>query len=95
MEQFHITLSENDVDYFERKRAELGMTKSAFVRLLISNYENAVPGFIKYKEVIDKQSELNNLVKQIIIDKNFKTEDKIYLKEKFNELERIINEKVF
>lgn len=91
MEQFHISLSSDDIDYFERVRSDLGMSKSAFVRLLIASYKEEIPKFFKYKEIINNQSDLNNLLKQFILDKNFSTEDKIYLKEKIDELNSTVN----
>ena len=51
MEQFHISLSSEDIDYFERVRTDLGMSKSSFVRLLIAQYKNSVPYFIQYKKL--------------------------------------------
>lgn len=94
MEQFHISLSSEDIDYFERVRTDLGMSKSSFVRLLIAQYKNSVPYFIQYKDIIEKQSELNNYVKQIVLDKHFNINDKMFLAEKFQELEELINNRI-
>lgn len=94
MEQFHISLSSDDIDYFERIRSDLGMSKSAFVRLLLASYKDEVPNFLKYKEIINKQSDLNNLLKQFVLDKSFNTEDKIYLKEKIDELNNMVNKMI-
>ena len=67
MEKFTISMYETDVDLFELRRTELGMNKSAFIRLLLAEHENKVPSFIKDKELISAISELNTSVKELII----------------------------
>ena len=51
MERFTVSMNEADVDLFERKRCDMGMTKSAYIRYLIAEHENKVPPFLKYKEL--------------------------------------------
>lgn len=64
MEKTSITMTSSDLDLFERGRCEQGinMSKSAYIRLLIAEHEDRVPSFIKYKEIIEKISELNTLL---------------------------------
>lgn len=45
MERFTISMNSEDIDLFERKRTDLGFSKSAFVRYLIAVNENRVPPF--------------------------------------------------
>ena len=93
MERFTVSMNNSDVDFFERKRAELGMTKSAFIRLLIANYENNIPSFIKDKEVIEAMSNINSSMKEILISDKMNSTDKMVLYEKINKLNEIMNKK--
>ena len=61
MSRMTISLSEADIENFEAGRDNAGMSKSAFLRLLIAEHEDRVPYFIKYKDVIDKFSDLNKI----------------------------------
>lgn len=94
MERFCISMSERDVDNFERGRSEAGMTKSAYVRLLIAEHENKVPGFIKYKEVIEQISEANQLLKELVLKPDLKEEDILKIHEIQKSMEKLIKEKV-
>ena len=67
MKRFYICMSEEEIDLFEEKRLESGMNKSSFIRYLIAEHENAVPSFLKYKEVIGAMSDINTTMKQILI----------------------------
>ena len=84
MERFSITMNSDDIDLFERRRAELGLTKSAYIRYLIAEHENGVPEFISFQKVIKQISELNTYMKEIIINENFDANDKLLVYEKIN-----------
>lgn len=84
MERFSITMNSDDIDLFERRRAELGLTKSAYIRYLITEHENGVPEFISFQKVIKQISELNTYMKEIIINENFDANDKLLFYEKIN-----------
>ena len=84
MERFSITMNSDDIDLFERRRAELGLTKSAYIRYLIAEHENGVPEFISFQKVIKQISELNTYMKEIIINENFDANDKLLFYEKIN-----------
>ena len=86
MERFSISMNSEDIDLFERRRSELGLSKSAFIRYLISEHENGIPDFISFRDTIQKMSELNNHMKEIVIRDNFETQDKLVLYEKISSL---------
>ena len=94
MERIMISMNSSDIDFFERKRAELGMNKSAFVRLLIANYENNLPSFIENKELIAALSEVSSLIKALLISDKISSTDKMILYEKINKLNEIANRKL-
>lgn len=86
MERFTITMESEDIDLFERRRTDLGFSKSAFVRYLIAVNENCVPQFIQHKEIIRQMAEINTHLHEILINDNFDTVNKIHLYEKIETL---------
>ena len=94
MERITISMNSSDIDFFERKRAELGMNKSAFVRLLIANYENNIPSFIVNKELIAAFSDVSSSIKALLISNKISSTDKMILYEKINKLNEIANRKL-
>lgn len=83
MEKMTITMTSSDLDMFERGRCEQGinMSKSAYIRLLIAEHEDRVPSFIKYKEIIEKISELNTLIKTLMLSEKVDDVYKIQIME--------------
>lgn len=94
MERFTVTMNESDIDLFERRRGELEMSKSAFLRYLIFINENKEPPFIKYKEIIAAMGDINSKMNEILININIRAEDKLYLNEKINSVRTLVNEYV-
>lgn len=86
MERFTITMESEDIDLFERRRTDLGFSKSAFVRYLIAVNENCVPQFIQHKEIIRQMAEINTHLHEILINDNFDTVNKMHLYEKIEAL---------
>lgn len=84
MERITITMYESDVDLFERRRGELEMSKSAFIRYLLSVNENKEPSFIKNKEVIGSLGDINSKLNEILINHKISPEDKLYINEKIS-----------
>ena len=94
MERFTVSMSETDIDLFERKRADMGMTKSAFIRFLIAEHDEKVPSFIKNKEVIEKMAELNTLMKEMIISDKLSEVEKLHLFEQIKRTNEIVEKKL-
>ena len=86
MERFSISMNSEDIDLFERRRYELGLSKSAFIRYLISEHENGIPDFIAFRDTIKQMAVLSNCMKEILLRDNFETEDKLILYEKISSL---------
>ena len=94
MERFTITMNEEDIDYFERERADLGyrlgqrqpLNKSAFIRFLLQEHKERTPNFIKHKELITQISMLNTSIKEMILSDKIGDTDKLHLYEKLNEI---------
>lgn len=86
MERFTVTMNSEDIDLFERRRAELGFSKSAFIRYLIAAHENNIPDFIQHKELIKQMAELNTHMREIVINNQIDTTQKIIISEKIEAL---------
>lgn len=86
MERFTISMNGSDIDLFQRKRLEMGMTKSAYIRFLIAEHENNVPIFLQNKELIEKVAELNTLVKELVVADKVTDEEKTRI---FEEMKKI------
>lgn len=86
MNRFMVSMSDEDIESFEIGREAENMSKSAYIRLLIAEHENRVPGFIKYKDIIKGFADLNNNIKEIVVKKSFDDSTKLMLLEKIDEL---------
>ena len=99
MERFTVTMYEEDIDYFERERADLGyklgqqpLNKSAFIRFLLQEHKDATPDFIKHKDLIAQISNLNTSIKELILSDKISDVDKLHVHEKLNEINRTMKE---
>lgn len=97
MERFTVTMYEEDADYFERERTDLGyslgdkaLTKSAFIRFLLEEHRNKTPQFIKNKNIISNISELNTNLKKLMLKDKLSDDEKLYIYEKMNQIESMI-----
>lgn len=86
MERFTVTMSERDIDNFEKERGKLGMNKSAFIRFLIAEHEKKIPSFLKNKEIIKESSELNTLLRSLILKESLTDVEKLEIFEKIDGL---------
>lgn len=94
MKQFCISMSEDDIEKFELGREATGMSKSAYVRLLIAEHEKRVPGFIKYKEIIEKLSSIELELQSLSLKETLAPEDRMLIHVKHTEIEELINKKL-
>lgn len=94
MERFCISMSEEDIEKFELGRSATGMSKSAYVRLLIAEHENKVPGFIKYKEIIEKLSSIELELQSLSVKETLSPEDRVLIHVIRTEIEDSINHKL-
>lgn len=100
MERFTVTMYEEDIDYFERERTDLGyrlgesqgLTKSAFIRFLLHEHKETTPNFIKHKELIAQISNLNTSIKELILSDKINDVEKLHMYEKLNEINTTMKE---
>ena len=92
MEKITITMTSEDLDLFERGRCTTSenMSKSAYVRLLIAEHEERVPSFIRYKEIIAGISELNTLIKELVLSEKMDDVYKMQILEQMADVKTIL-----
>lgn len=90
MQRMTITMAESDIDDFERGRSAEGMTKSAYIRLLIAEHENRVPEFIYNKEIIARMAQIDTDIKQLILQDIATDREKLILFESIRDLKSIM-----
>lgn len=88
MERLTITMTTEDIDLFERYRADMNMSKSAFIRLLVAEHFEHIPAFLQHKELIGTLSSLNNSLKEIVLSEKLSDAEITHLREKI----QIVNE---
>lgn len=82
-------MPDSEADIFEKLAADNGMTKSAFLRILLSFYQNDAPKFFTNKESIELESDIVTLLKSFLLQDKISDSDKVYLYEKLNSLEQL------
>lgn len=92
MERFTVSMSETDIDLFQRKRSEMGMSKSAYIRFLIAEHENKVPVFLRNKELIEKIAELNTSINKLIITDRINDVEKLHIYEDMKKINTLMKE---
>lgn len=90
MKRIRITIAENDIELFEEERQKLELTQADFINFLIKEHIKNAPKTIKYKEIIAYLSDINTLLNEILISKDFDTTTKILMNEKIQELLNVI-----
>ena len=90
MERINLSISEFDANNFERGCKDAGMSKSAYMRLLIAEHEARVPASLKYREIIAGFSELNTEVRRLVLTGVVSEKERAYIIEKFGELREAV-----
>lgn len=90
-----ISMSQDDIDKFETGREIANMNRSAYIRLLIAEHENVIPGFYKNRELISELAKLNNGINELLLKDTLTDAEKVNLYEKMADLrEKIKDEKL-
>lgn len=84
----------SDVVTLDLRRAELGMSRSEFVRYLIRNQKRIVPVSIKEKELVRVLSDIDTHLKVIALKENLSVEDRLYLYSEIDEIKNLIRNDV-
>lgn len=97
MEKTHrlnMYVAEEDVAILDMRRAELGMSRSEFVRYMIRNQKRIVPVSIKEKELVQVLSDIDTHLKAIALKENLSVEDRLHLYSEIDEIKKLIRKEV-
>ena len=89
MKRYNLSMPDSEAAIFENLASENSMSKSAFLRILLANYQNNIPDFIENKKAIKLESDIITLLKSFLLQDKVSDSDKIYLYEKLNTLENL------
>lgn len=90
MKRLTVSMYSDDMDLFERGRAETGMSRSAYVRLLVAEHEKQVPVFWKYRELIQAMSEFNTSVNKLVLSGQITDLEKLKLSEQMDVVNQLL-----
>ena len=93
MARMYVTLSDDYLDKFDKTCAENGMTRSNMFMVLYSSYLDTLPVSLRNKMLVDALSELNVLMKEILITGDFKYEDRMFITESVRKISELIKTK--
>ena len=87
-----ISMSQDDIDKFENGRETANMNRSAYIRLLIAEHENVIPGFYRNKELISELAKLNNGINELLLKNTLSDAEKLKLYEKMTDITKKIKD---
>lgn len=86
-----MSLTENEYERFESARGELGMTRSLYLKYLISGQKEIRPPAITQRKLIEKLALVDRDLKIIAMKENLEDNDRIYVMEQLKELKTLLN----
>ena len=88
--RLNMYVAESDVEILDLRRAELGMSRSEFVRYMIRNQKRIVPVSIKEKELIRVLSDIDTHLKVIALKEILSVEDRLFLYSEIDEIKNLL-----
>lgn len=85
-----LSMSEDELESFERAREELGMNRSQFVRYLIGGQKEIRPPAIKYKELIFHIANIDRDLKVIAMKEGLSDIEKMQVLAKLEDLKKLL-----
>lgn len=92
--RLNMYVAESDVEILDFRRAELGMSRSEFVRYMIRNQKRIVPVSIKEKELIRVLSDIDTHLKVIALKEILSVEDRLFLYSEIDEIKNLLGKEV-
>ena len=92
--RLNMCVAESDVEILDLRRAELGMSRSEFVRYMIRNQKRIVPVSIKEKELIRVLSDIDTHLKVIALKEILSVEDRLFLYSEIDEIKNLLGKEV-
>lgn len=88
-----ITLDDDTYNSFEKGREDLGMSRPQFIKYLLNKGKDIRPFPIRFKSLISKVSELDMLIKVLVLKDDFSTEDSLLVMSKLDEIKEMLVQK--
>lgn len=85
-----MSLTEDEYLRFETSREELGMTRSLYLKYLISGQREIRPPAIMQRELIEKLAVVDRELKIIVMKDSLDTNDRIYIMEQLKEIKSLL-----
>ena len=88
-----LSLSEEDVTRLDMLRSDLGMNRSQYIRYVISGRDMVLTPSIKYKDLIERFSEIELDLKVIALKNTMGLEDKLSTEIAIKEIKALLSKK--
>jgi len=89
----YVTLSDDYLDKYDKTCADNGMTRSNMFMLLYSSYLESLPVSLRDKMLVEALSELNVLMKEILISESFEYEHRVFIAESIKKITDLVRSK--
>ena len=89
----YVTLSDDYLDKYDKTCADNGMTRSNMFMLLYNSYLESLPVSLRDKMLVEALSELNVLMKEILISESFEYEHRVFISESIKKITDLVRSK--
>lgn len=93
MSRVFLSMTEEEVSALDEAREKVGMTKSQYVRYLMSRKKEIRPPTIRYRELIHKLDAIERDLKVIAMKESLKDTDRICIMAKLEDIKKLMNGK--
>lgn len=93
MSRVFLSMTEEEVSALDEAREKVGMTKSQYVRYLMSGKKDIRPPTIRYRELIHKLDAIERDLKVIAMKESLKDTDRICIMAKLEDIKKLMNGK--
>lgn len=83
-----MTVSQEELDFFESAREKLGMNRSQYLRYLVGGQREIRPPAIKERELIRHLADVERDLKVIAMKENLSDGDKLLVMEKLDDIKK-------
>lgn len=94
MSRIFLSMTEEEVCALDAAREKVGMTKSQYVRYLMSGKKDIRPPTIRYREMIYKLDAIERDLKVIAMKESLTDTDRICIMAKLEDIKKMLNGKV-
>ena len=93
MARLFLSLTDDEVAKFDRAREKAGMTRSQYLKFLLSGRRDFRPPAMRYRELITKLSDIERDVKVVAMKDALSDEDRLLMLTRLNDIKEIISDR--